>query len=106
MPGNRSIAAHFARPESDGPPLAAGRAGAARSWLYRRAVDQAVTIDRELLVRPGSTADHILGHALNLFAGAAVRFRECFGRSDPVWSLIGFFAHGRLLAAPRPPLRS
>jgi hypothetical protein len=32
--------------------------------------------------------------------------RECFGRSDPVWSLIGFFAHGRLLAAPRAPLRS
>jgi hypothetical protein len=43
---------------------------------------------------------------LNLLAGAAVRFRECFGRSDPVWSLIRFFAHGRLLAAPRSPLRS
>ena len=47
-----------------------------------------------------------LGHALNLFAGAAVRFRESFGRSDPFWSLIGFFAHGRILAAPRPLLRS
>ena len=28
----------------------------------------------------------------------ALRFRDCFGYSDPVWSLIGFFAHGRLLA--------
>src|SRR5664279_593182 len=74
-------------------------------WLYRRAVDQAVTIDRELLVRPAAQPT-TLGHALNLLAGAAVRFRECFGRSDPVWSQIGFFARGRLLAAPRPPLRS
>jgi hypothetical protein len=39
---------------------------------------------------------------LNLLAGAAVRFRDCFDRSDPVWSLIGFFAHGLLLVAPRP----
>ena len=35
----------------------------------------------------------------------AVRVRDSFGISDPVWSLIGFFAHGRLLAPPRP-LRS
>ena len=70
-----------------------------------RAVDQAVTIDRELLVRPAAQQT-TLGHALNLLAGAAVRFRESFGRSDPVWSLIGFFADGRLLAARRPPLRS
>jgi len=60
-----------------------------------------VTIDRELLVRPAAQQT-TLGHALNLLAGAAVRFRESFGRSDPVWSLIGFFAVGRLLAAPRP----
>ena len=66
------------------------------------AVREAVLVDRELLVR--SAPQRItLGHALNLLAGAAVRFRDCFGSStDPVWSLIGFFAHGRLLAAPRP----
>ena len=40
-------------------------------WLYRRAVDQAVTIDRELLVRPAAQPT-TLGHALNLLAGAAV----------------------------------
>jgi len=39
---------------------------------------------------------------LNLLAGAAVRVRDSFDINDPVWSLIGFFAHGRLLAPPRP----
>ena len=102
--GYRSIAARFGRPESTVRRwLRAAREPHAQ-WLYRRAVDHAVTIDRELLVRP-APQQTTLGHALNLLAGAAVRFRESFGRSDPVWSLIGFFAHGRLLAAPRPPLR-
>ena len=44
------------------------------------------------------------GMGLNLVAGATVRLRDSFDISDPVWSLIGFFAHGRLLAPP--PLRS
>jgi len=103
--GYRTIAASFGRPESTVRRwLRAAREPHAQ-WLYGRAVNQTVTIDRELLVRP-APQQTTLGHALNLLAGAAVRFRECFGRSDPVWSLIGFFAHGRLLAAPRPPLRS
>ena len=59
-------------------------------------------IDRELLVRP-APQQTTLGHALNLLAGAAVRFRESFGRSDPVWSLIRFLrsraASGRSTAA-------
>ena len=42
------------------------------------------------------------GLATRLGGRAAVRFRDRFGSSDPIWSLIGFFAHGRLLAAPRP----
>jgi hypothetical protein len=66
-------------------------------WLYERAVDRAVQIDRELLVRP---AQHptLLGHALNLLAGAALRYRERLGLTDSPWALIGFFARGRLLA--------
>lgn len=52
-------------------------------WLYRRGVDHAVLIDRELLVRPAPQRT-TLGHALNLLAGAAVRFRDCFGITDPV----------------------
>ena len=39
---------------------------------------------------------------MNLLAAAAVRLRDCFGISDPVWSLIGFFAQGRPLAPPHP----
>src|SRR6478735_12127218 len=82
--GYRSIAAHFGRPES----TVRRRLRAVREphaqWLYRRGVDQAVLIDRELLVRPAAQQT-TLGHALNLLAGAAVRFRDCFGISDPVW---------------------
>ena len=99
--GFRTIAAKLGRPESTVRRwLRAGREPHAQ-WLYRRGVDQAALIDRELLVRPAAQRT-TLGHALNLLAGAAVRFRDCFGSSDPVWSLIGFFAHGRLLAARRP----
>jgi hypothetical protein len=40
---------------------------------------------------------------LNLLAGAALRYRSRFGVvAAPVWSLINSFAHGRLLAPPRP----
>ena len=74
-------------------------------WLYQRDVDSsAVLVDVELLDRPAPQRT-TLGHGLNLLAGAAVRLRDSFDISDPVWSLIGFFAHGRLLAPPRP-LRS
>jgi len=68
-------------------------------WFYRRAVERAAKYDRELLVRP---APHktVLGHALNLLAGAAVRLRERFGVRIAPWALIGVFAQGRLLAPP------
>ena len=56
-------------------------------------------VDRELLIRPAPQRT-TLGHALNLLGGAAMRFRDCFGSSDPAWSLIGFFAHRRLLTGP------
>ena len=51
----------------------------------------------ELLVRP-AVFPTLLGHALNLLAGAALRYREGLGLADPPWALIGFFAQGRLLA--------
>jgi transposase-like protein len=98
--GYRSIAAHFGRPESTVRRWLRAVREPHAQWLYRRGVDQAVTIDRELLVRP-VPQQTTLGHALNLLAGAAVRFRESFGCSDPIWPLIGYFAQGRLLAAPR-----
>ena len=70
-------------------------------WLYRRAVDRAAAIDRELLVRPAPQRT-ALGHTLNLLAGAALRYRDRFDPAVPVWALIGSFAHGRLLAPPHP----
>ena len=102
--GFRTIAARFGRPESTVRRWLRAVREPHAQWLYRRAVDQAVLTDREMLVRP-APQQTTLGNALNLLAGAAVRFRDCCGSTDPVWSLIGFFAHGRLLAAPRP-LRS
>ena len=66
-------------------------------WLYRRAVERAAQMDRELLVRPAQYPT-LLGHALNVLAGAALRYRERLGLADPPWALIGFFAQGRLLA--------
>lgn len=68
-------------------------------WLWQRGVQRAVEIDRELLAgraRQKTT----LAHALNLLAGAALRYRQRFGLSDAPWSLMCFFAEGRLLAPP------
>ena len=80
--GFRAIAATLARPVST-----------VRSWLrrvpdqharclYERAVQRSVEIDRELLVGPGpyptvlGQYPTVLGQALNLLAGAALRYRE------------------------------
>jgi hypothetical protein len=46
----------------------------------------------------------VLGQALNLLAGAALRYRKLLGLPDTPWALIGFFAQGRLLAPPATPL--
>ena len=91
--GFRTIAAKLGRPESTVRRWLRAVREPHAQWLYRRAVDQAVLIDRELLVRPAPQRT-VLGHALNLPAGAALRFRDCFGSTDPVWSLMGFFANG------------
>ena len=97
--GFRAIAAALARPVSTVRSwLRRVPEGHAR-WLYERAVDRAVQIDRELLVGPAQYPT-VLGQALNLLAGAALRYRERLGLTDPVWALIGFFAQGRLLAPP------
>ena len=80
----------------DGPPMVAGRPGAARAVAVptRRGQRRA---GRPGIAGPaGAAADHP-GHGLNLLAGAAVRLRDSFDISDAVWSLIGFFANGRLL---------
>ena len=99
--GHRSIAARFGRPESTVRRWLRGVREPHAQWLYRRGVDRAAAIDRELLVRPAPQRT-TLGHALNLLAGAALRYRDRFDLAVPVWALIGSFAHGRLLAPPHP----
>ena len=95
--GFRAIVATLARPVSTVRSwLRRVPEGHAR-WLYERAVDRAVQIDRELLVGPAQYPT-VLGQALNLLAGAALRYRKLLGLPDTPWALIGFFAQGRLLA--------
>jgi hypothetical protein len=62
-------------------------------------VERCVQIGRELLVRPAPQPTQ-RGHALNMLAGAAVRYRERLGNTDPPWTLIGCFSYGCLLAPP------
>jgi len=101
--GFRAIAATLARPVSTVRSWLRRIPERHARWLYERAVDRAVQIDRELLVGPAQYPT-VLGQALNLLAGSALRYRERLGLTDPVWALIGFFAQGRLLAPPVTPL--
>ena len=104
--GFRAIAAALARPVSTVRSWLRRVPDQHARWLYERAVQRSVEIDRELLVGPGpyptvlGQYPTVLGQALNLLAGAALRYRERLGLTDPVWALIGFFARGRLLAPP------
>src|SRR6478672_13953733 len=65
--GYRSIAAGFGRPESTVRRWLRGVREPHGQWLYRRGVDRAAAIDRELLVRPAPQRT-TLGHALSLLA--------------------------------------
>ena len=110
--GFRAIAATLDRPASTVRSWLRRVPGGHARWLYERAVQRSVEIDRELLVGPGpysTLPGHrkfptMLGQALNLLAGAALRYREQLGLPDAPWALIGFFAQGRLLAPPVTPL--
>lgn len=104
--GFRAIAATLARPVSTVRSWLRRAPDQHARWLYERAVQRSVEIDRELLVGPGpyptvlGQYPTVLGQALNLLAGAALRYRERLGLPDTPWALIGFFAQGRLLAPP------
>ena len=108
--GFRAIAATLARPVSTVRSWLRRVPDQHARWLYERAVQRSVEIDRELLVGPGpyptvlGQYPTVLGQALNLLAGAALRYRERLGLPDTPRALIGFFAQGRLLAPPVTPL--
>src|SRR5207253_2231874 len=89
--GFRAIAARLGRPASTVRNWLRRVPEPHAQWLWQRAVQRAAEIDRELLTgraRQKTT----LGHALNLLAGAALRYRQRFGLSDAPWSLMCFFA--------------
>ena len=84
--GVRTVAARFDRPESTVRRWFRGAGERHAQWLYRRGVDRAVAIDRELLVNPAPQPT-TLGHALNLLIGAAHRYRQRLGLAGTLWSL-------------------
>jgi hypothetical protein len=70
-------------------------------WLHQQAVQFAFTIDKELLALPPRIPQPSpLEQALDLLAGAALRYRQRLGLTFPAWTLIGMFSQGRLLAPP------
>lgn len=97
--GFRTIATRLGRPPSTVRRWLRRAPERHAQWLYDQAVQRCAQIDRELLVRPAPQPT-LLGHALNLLAGAALRHRERLGYPDPPWALIGFFTRGSLLAPP------
>lgn len=100
--GFRAIAAKLDRPASTVRRWLRRVPESHAQWLYRRAVEHCARIDRDLLVRPAAQPT-LLGHALNLLAGVAVRYRDLFGDPNPPWSLVGALSYGHLLT---PPLRT
>ena len=97
--GRRSIAARLGRPVSTVRNWLRRVPEPHAQWLWQRAVQRAVAVDRELLAGP-LVQQSTLAHALNLLAGAALRYRQRFSLADAPWALMCFFADGRLLAPP------
>jgi hypothetical protein len=95
--GHRTIAATLDRPAST---VRRWLRGAHAEWLYQQGVQKVVTVDRDLLTRlaPQRTP---LGWALNTLIGAAVHYRHVLGLTYPLWSLIGSFTRGHLIAPSR-----
>jgi hypothetical protein len=98
--GHRTIAAALGQPVSTVRRWLRRAGGDHPEWLHDRAVQHAAQVDRDLVVRPAPQGTP-LGHALNMLIGIAVRYRQVLALSYPVWSLIGRFTDGRLMAAPR-----
>lgn len=97
--GARRIAAQLGRPVSTVRAWLSRARAAHVEWLYRRAVEHAVRVDQDLLVRPAARRT-TLGSALNLLAGAALAYRRRLEVRARPWALIGVIVQGRLLSAP------
>ena len=95
-----TIAAGLDRPASTVRRWLRGARGAHAEWLYQQGVQKVVAVDRDLLTRLAPQRNP-LGWALNTLIGAAVAYRQVVGLTDPLWSLIGSFTRGHLLAPNR-----
>ena len=104
-PAVLTIAALLNRPSDDG---CAAPTRATLGGCTGRASSGAVTIDRELLVNSASQAT-ILGHALNLLAGAAQGCGVRVPRSSRIWIMLVLAPGARMFGAtctlpgPQPP---
>jgi len=104
--GHRTIARQLGRPPSTVRRWLRRVPAEHAEWLYRRGVERAAEIDRELLsfhATPAVLAEprSTLWHALNMLGAAVRRYRQLLALRATPWAVIGFFAHGRLLAAPQ-----
>ena len=95
-----TIAAGLDRPASTVRRWLRGARGAHAEWLYQQGVQKVVAVDRDLLTRLAPQRNP-LGWALNTLIGAAVHSRHVFGLTYPLWSLIGSFTRGHLIAPSR-----
>jgi hypothetical protein len=68
-------------------------------WLWQRGCQALISLDRDAFNRlPRAT--NPLHDALVVLAAAACAARQWLGLTEPLWTLIGLHAQGRLLAAP------
>jgi hypothetical protein len=95
--GSAAIAAQLHRPASTVRRWLTGVRGEHLSWLRRRGVERAVDLDRQVLVEEVYQPDE-LAQALSALVAAAVAWRHRFTATVEVWTLIGVFTAGRLLA--------
>ena len=97
--GFRTIASALGRPASTVRAWLRRATQRLAAWHYQQALHHCRQLDVELLVRPAPQPT-LLGRALNLLAGAAVRHRELCAHNDPPWALISCMSNGHLLAPP------
>jgi transposase-like protein len=94
--GFRRIAADLDRPPATVRRWLRAARGSHLAWLARRGVEQAVLLDREVLVGVAAQPTE-LGEVLAALAAAVAAWRRRFARHAEAWTLIGVFTRGRLL---------
>ncbi len=57
--------------------------------------------DRHVGVDRNAVAGNLLRHTLSVLIAAAYWDRRRCGSEDPIWTVVGMYTRGRLLAPPR-----